>query len=163
VKSDSSTDSAQEIRIRPAGFDDIPQLLHHRRAMFAEMGEDDAGPLARMTETAEMYLRQALGHGCRGWVAETVEGRVVAGCLVVTVPWPGSPRDPSPRRAWILNMYTEPEWRRRGIARRLMETAVAWCRASGFAAVALHASENGRPLYEAMGFAPTNEMWLKLR
>src|SRR5437763_1772708 len=96
----------------------------------------------------------------RGWLAVTGGGRVVAGAGVTIVAWPGSVDDPRPCRAWVHNVYTEPEFRRLGLARRLMEAAVAWCRADGFASVNLHASVIGRPLYEAMGFEPTNEMRL---
>jgi hypothetical protein len=38
---------------------------------------------------------------------------------------------------------------------------VEWCRADGFHGVVLHASDEGRPLYESMGFQTTNEMRLK--
>jgi hypothetical protein len=44
-----------------------------------------------------------------------------------------------------------------------METVIAWCRSQGFVSVALHASRDGRPLYEALGFEPGNEMRLPLR
>ena len=44
-----------------------------------------------------------------------------------------------------------------------MKTMIDWCRKESFAAVYLHASKNGRPLYEAMGFKPTTEMRLDLR
>ena len=77
--------------------------------------------------------------------------------------WPGYPGENRGERAWILNMYTEPRARRRGIAKRLMEVMIEWCRARGFSAVSLHASEAGRPVYEAMGFVQTNEMRIKLR
>jgi len=40
---------------------------------------------------------------------------------------------------------------------------IAWCRAQGFAGVTLHASDQGRPLYESLSFEPTTEMRLKLR
>ena len=62
----------------------------------------------------------------------------------------------------ILNMYTEPEFRRRGLARMLMEKMIAWCREQGYNTVSLHASDKGRPLYEALGFRPTNELRLAL-
>jgi GNAT superfamily N-acetyltransferase len=62
----------------------------------------------------------------------------------------------------ILNMYVEREHRRRGIARALMEKMIAWCRENGFVSVGLHASDEGRPLYEQLGFEATNEMRLKL-
>jgi hypothetical protein len=40
---------------------------------------------------------------------------------------------------------------------------IEWCRAEGFAAVYLHASKDGRRLYESLGFEPTTEMQLKLQ
>jgi len=39
-----------------------------------------------------------------------------------------------------------------------METAIAWARAHGIARLVLHASPEGRPLYEQLGFEATNEM-----
>ncbi|MFZ3213728.1 MAG: GNAT family N-acetyltransferase, partial [Terriglobales bacterium] len=65
--------------------------------------------------------------------------------------------------AWILNVYTYPEYRRQGIARRLMQTMIGWCRQAGFQAVSLHTSDDGRPLHESLGFKPTEEMKLVLR
>jgi GNAT superfamily N-acetyltransferase len=154
----------EEIRIRPAGPQDIAHIVHHRRAMFADIGCEDTDALDAMQGTAERFLPAALAGGqYRGWLAETADGRVTAGAGIAIAAWPGSPGDPTPRRGWILNVYTEPEFRRRGIARRLMETVVAWCRDEGFRSVSLHASPFGRGLYEQMGFQPTNEMRLRLK
>jgi len=153
----------EEIRIRPASLDDLPHILHHRKAMFSDMGHQDAAILDRMRPTSETFLRDSMPKGAyRGWLAETAGGLIVAGGGIAIVPWPGSPDDPTPRRGWILNIYTEPEFRRRGIARQIMERIVAWCRAEGLLAVNLHASDFGRALYESMGFQPTNEMRLYL-
>ena len=62
----------------------------------------------------------------------------------------------------MLNVYTNPEHRGRGLARMLMEHILGWARAQGFATVELHASDEGRPLYEKLGFGQTNEMRLVL-
>ena len=67
-----------------------------------------------------------------------------------------------PRRGYLLNMYVEPTHRRRGLARVLVDEALFVCRASGVDAVSLHASDAGRPLYEALGFTSTNEMRITL-
>jgi hypothetical protein len=40
---------------------------------------------------------------------------------------------------------------------------ITWCKNEGLANVTLHASDDGRHLYETLGFEPTNEMRLKLR
>jgi GNAT superfamily N-acetyltransferase len=132
--------------------------------MFRDMGKGDDEAHRHMLVSAEAFLRDAMPGGrYRGWLAETREGAIAAGAGVTIVDWPGSPDDPAPRRGWIQNVYTEPGFRRRGLARLLMDEAVKWCRDEGFASISLHASDSGRPLYEAMGFRQTNEMrlWLK--
>jgi ribosomal protein S18 acetylase RimI-like enzyme len=69
---------------------------------------------------------------------------------------------PGARRGNILNVYTRPDCRRQGLARRLTGAAVEWCRSHGIATVILHASDDGRALYRSLGFQPTNEMRLTL-
>ena len=131
--------------------------------MFAEMGCTDERRLDQMQHGAEQYLWDALPNGTyRAWMAETDDGQVVSGGGIAIVPWPGSPDFPASRRGWILGIYTEPAFRRMGLARRIMETILEWCRAEGFAHVSLHASDNGRRLYESMGFRATNEMRIYL-
>jgi GNAT superfamily N-acetyltransferase len=153
-----------EIRIRAAALPDIPHVLHHRCSMFAEMGRGNAAEHARMVETTQAYLQRAMPSGKYvGWLAETAEGRVVAGAGVAMGDWPGSPDDPTGKRALVLNVYTEPEFRRQGIARRLMLAVIGWCRDEGLRTLSLHASDFGRALYEELGFRPTNEMRLYLK
>jgi GNAT superfamily N-acetyltransferase len=68
----------------------------------------------------------------------------------------------SPRRGNILNVYTAKTFRRRGLARWLMEAVLLWCRQNGIDTVILHASPAGKSLYESLGFEATNEMRLQL-
>jgi GNAT superfamily N-acetyltransferase len=141
---------------------DIEVVMHHRRSMFADMGSGDREALDGMEATSRPLFARALVDGSyRGWLAEEA-GRVVAGGGIIVLPYHSSPRDPRPRRAWIVNMYTERSHRRRGLARRLMEEMVRWCRARRMTAVYLHASDEGRALYESLGCTPTNEMSLRL-
>ncbi|MGH7561050.1 MAG: GNAT family N-acetyltransferase [Gemmatimonadales bacterium] len=62
------------------------------------------------------------------------------------------------RQALVLNVYTEPPWRRRGIARALMQRIIEWARAEQVDGLVLHAAPDGRVLYEELGFVATNEM-----
>ncbi len=66
------------------------------------------------------------------------------------------------RFAYVNGVFVYAEYRRRGIARRLMEMTVAWARERGCSQVRLRASDQGRPLYSALGFRPTSEMQLDL-
>jgi GNAT superfamily N-acetyltransferase len=153
-----------EIVIRPATVADAPFVVHQRRAMFADMGVGDPAGLDAMDATFAPYVTRALDDGTyRAWLAQTSDGRVVAGGGLIVHEWPARPGNPSdPRRAYILNVYTEPGYRGRGFARRIVQAIVDWCRAEGLGSVSLHASVFGKPLYESMGFEPTNEMRLKL-
>jgi len=155
---------SDDYTIRLATVTDAPIIVHQRRAMFTDMGLADSGDLDAMEATFAPYVRQALGNGSyHGWLAETDDGRVVAGGGLIVHEWPARPGNPSdPRRAYILNVYTEPDHRKQGLARRIMMTILACCRAEGLKAVSLHASAYGRPLYESLGFEQTNEMRLRL-
>lgn len=149
--------------IRQATLDDIPALLRHRQGMYEDMGYNDPKAMSAMVSSCKPYLAAALANGSlRGWLA-CVGEEVIAGGVVLISPWPSHPYDGQCRRATILNMFTDPAFRRQGIARRLMQTMIDWCRKEGFVHVALHASDKGRPLYETLGFEPTNEMRLDLR
>ena len=153
-----------EIRIREACAGDLKHILHHRLAMFEEMGFRDAAVIDRVEAVSREYFEEALRAGTYlGWMAEDSNGQVVGGGGIVVADWPGFPGEDHAKRAWILNMYTEPRARRQGVARKLMQAMIEWYRREGYGSVSLHASAAGRPLYENMGFQPTNEMSLKLK
>lgn len=144
--------------IRMATLADLPLLLRYRRAMAEEMDTPDPASVERMIAALEPYLRTAIPEGrWHAWIAEP------GGCgAVEVVQWVPSRLDPTPRRAWIHSVYIEPAFRRRGIGRQLTQTMVAWCREQGFRSIYLHASDQGRLLYESLGFEPSSEMRLKL-
>lgn len=51
-----------------------------------------------------------------------------------------------------MNMYTRPEYRRRGIASLMLECLMKEIRSRGITKVTLEATDAGRPLYEKYGF-----------
>jgi GNAT superfamily N-acetyltransferase len=151
------------ILMREATLDDIPEIVRQRRAMYEDMDYKNPEALAAMVATSAAYLSEALPAGSfRAWLAVSGE-RIVGGGAIVISPWPSHPYDGQSRRATILNVYTYPKHRKKGIGRQLMLTMIDWCRREDFAFVSLHASKDGRHLYESLGFEPTNEMRLNLR
>ena len=151
-----------DVRIREAGSADLETILHHRRSMFRDMGEGTVEQLDRMVEVARPWVARALADGSyRHWLAIDSSGAVAGGGGVLLSPWPANPHDPCTERAVILNVYTEVEFRRRGIAERVMQTMLVWIKTYSLRSVNLHASEEGRALYEKLGFVQTNEMRLR--
>lgn len=152
-----------DIRIREATVADIPEILRQRRRMYEDMHYSDSAALTTANALTAEYLKKAIPDGTfRAWLACDNDCAVAGGAVLISE-WPAHPYDLECRRATILNVYTDPEFRRRGIARQLMQTIIAWCKQEGFARVTLHASENGRHVYESLGFEASNEMRLKLR
>jgi len=148
------------VTIRTATPDDLEIILEHRISMFREMGYHEQH-LAHVNAVSREYFREALVNGgYHAVLAEVDRAGAVGGGGVLVAAWPGSAHRTQPRRPWILNIYVHPEFRRQGIARAIMNELIEWCRGQGFDCVCLHASDQGRPLYEQLGFRATNEMRL---
>ncbi len=153
-------------RIRRATAADAGVLARHRAEMFRDMGELPASVYDTLIDAARAYLTQAVTDGRYvGWVAELDAGsrEVVGGAglqLRELLPRPDVARERLVRgpQGLIVNVYTERAWRRKGVADALMRELLQWCRGNGIESVVLHASDDGRPLYEKLGFRPTNEM-----
>jgi len=138
--------------------------MHQRRRMFLDMGRKDDEKLAASMLTSRAFFSERLLNGqYQAWFVESAPGRVIAGAGVIVFDYHSSPLDPTPKRPMVVNVYTDPSYRRQGIARKLMESIIEWCRSEGFGSMLLHASDEGKPLYESLGFKPTNEMRLMLR
>lgn len=104
--------------------------------------------------------RDELARGAqRGWIAEA-DGRVVACALLIWWEMPPNFTQLRRRRGLVTSVYTLPEYRRQGVARRLMVQLVAEARALGVQRLVLWASDMARPLYEDLGFGPSDGLEL---
>lgn len=65
--------------------------------------------------------------------------------------------NPTGKKAYIMNMYTNPNYRRQGIAYKTLDLLVADARKKGIIAISLEATEMGRSLYEKYGFLKMND------
>lgn len=66
------------------------------------------------------------------------------------------------KKAYIMNMYTAPEYRRQSIAFHTLDLLVKDAREQGVSQIALEATDMGWPLYEKYGFLKIeDEMELK--
>jgi GNAT superfamily N-acetyltransferase len=148
--------------ITRATVDDVETITAHRRNMFVDMGHRDTGLLDGMCADFRGWLRPRLESGeYLGWFV-TEGDEPVSGLGLWLMDWLPHVIGPKSPRGNIVNVYTRPESRRKGMARALMAAALDWCRDNRVASVILHASPDGKPLYEAFGFKPTNEMRLLL-
>jgi GNAT superfamily N-acetyltransferase len=149
--------------IRDATAADIAPIVRHRLRMFADMG------VAIDTEAVSAAFAAWLGIHLpdgtyRAWLVEH-RGHVVAGGGIIALTWPPGPRDLSGRLPIVYNIYTEPAHRRHGLARAIMQAIHAWCLEAGYGTVGLAASDEGRTLYESLGYreSPRPYMFVTLQ
>ncbi len=148
--------------IRRASSDDLNTLVEHRRAMFFDMGYLDQAALDSMAAKCHDWLLTRMNRGeYLAWLAIASDQSIVAGTGLWLMDWPPHMVG-SGVRGNILNVYTAVEHRRLGLAGELVNAAMQWCRSNGVDVVVLHASLDGRRLYESMGFVVSNEMRIRL-
>jgi GNAT superfamily N-acetyltransferase len=155
--------------IRLATLADLELISWHRARMFQDMGE----LLPELFETFRRQSRDKLHRMFErgeyiGWLIspENEPEHVVAGAGVQLREVPPHPQTNangkidivSGRQAIIQNVFTEPQWRRRGLAALLIKRIIDWSRDDGVDSLVLHASDEGRALYERLGFIATSEM-----
>jgi len=161
VKSSAQfTYTACMLETRLATAADAPLITAHRRAMFAAMGSTPASILDAMSRNFQPWVARMIAEGkYMGWITEDT-GRPVASAGLLVLDWPPHPLDlGSEHRGYLLNVYVEPEFRKRGLAHALVDRCLAEAHRRGLRVVALHSSDAARSIYEALGFRTTNEMF----
>jgi GNAT superfamily N-acetyltransferase len=144
---------------RLATPDDAPVLAEMRRRMFVSMGKPNDERMKRVVEAFTLWVADAIRRDIYvGCLVETATRQPIANAGLLLLEWPPNLRDLGLVRGYILNVWTEPEHRRKGIARGLMETVMAEARRRRIRVLTLHASDQGRQVYEKLGFRTSREM-----
>lgn len=148
------------LETRTATPDDAKVITHHRRRMFVDAGRADNQVLDVMARNFEPWVAKTIENGRYiGWLTSDGD-RVVAGAGLMIHDWAPHPLDPnSSHRGYLLNVYVEPEYRRRKLASHLIELALAEARRRRIRVISLHSTEVAHRLYESNGFRSTNEMF----
>ena len=152
--------------IRRAATSDIERLAFLRVELLMEMGgrrgDDDAKELAG---AARSYFESSIPtEAFVAFVAE-MDGEIVGMSGIVIHSNPPVFGNPEGKEAYIMNMYTLPAHRHKGIATRLFEDSLRFIKLKEIRSVWLRASRFGKPLYKKFGFKGSSEyeyMELKL-
>ena len=150
------------ITYQRAGLEQLDLLVRTRvEVLRAANLLDDDEDMSEVEAASREYYREALRDGTHtALLAFHGDDFVAAGGVSFYRVMPTF-HNPTGCKAYIMNMYVRPAFRRRGIATRLLDLLVNDARRRGIRSIALEATTAGRPLYEKYGFVPMmNEMEL---
>ncbi len=138
---------------RRATLKDIDELVECRLEMRLER---EAGNMAMGIEEFRSrnydYFKNHLpDNSFISWIALD-EGNIVATSGLCFFSAPPTFSNPSGNTAYVMNIYTKPGYRNRGLASKLMGHIIREAKSRKCGKLTLHASDMGRPIYEKLGF-----------
>lgn len=134
---------------RKADMKDISQLVQLRKIQLIDEGLE---PINNIDDELQQFFESKLKDGSLiSWVAEE-DGTIVATSGVCFYQYPPSYSNPSGKVAYVTNMYTKNQHRGKGIASDLLKLVVDEAKKQGCKTARLHASKQGKPIYERFGF-----------
>lgn len=152
--------------LRKATLNDIDKLIEFRIEFLREIQDPLLNSEMEIFRKSikEFFLNKMKCNEFMAWLAE-VDDDIIATSGLSFLQKPPHFINITGEYAYIMNMYTKPEWRRKGIGSALLEKLFEEIKSRGIQSIVLHATLGGRPLYEKYGFRENDgdkEMILKL-
>ena len=113
---------------------------------------DDSVDMSEVEAASREYYKKALADGTHTAVLVMDGDSFVGAGGVSYYEIMPTYHNPSGKKAYIMNMYTNPAYRRQGIAFKTLDTLVKNAKSRGITHITLEATDMGRPLYEKYGF-----------
>lgn len=141
------------ITYRKMTSEDIKLLTETRiQVLRAANKLEESVDMTVVEQQSEEYYRTALAEGSHvAYLVFDGERFIGAGGVSFFKVMP-TYHNPTGEKAYIMNMYTDPEYRRKGIAYKTLDLLVKEAKLRGIECITLEATEMGRPLYEKYGF-----------
>ncbi|WP_293058707.1 GNAT family N-acetyltransferase [Okeania sp. SIO2B3] len=154
----------ENLNIRTANLSEYHIIAEHLYKMWQALGVPIDSIESNWLEITKEYIdnaREKLFY--QGFIAE-VDNKIVGSvsCQIFSGLYPNILKAEYRKYGYIWGVYVEANYRRQGIAKKLMEEAIAYLKSLSCTKAILHASPQGKPLYSHLGFDKSNEMRLDL-
>lgn len=150
------------ITISKASNHDIQTLVDMRIRFALELSgikpEEDIKKLKQ--QLFNYFSKATLNNICISFIA-TSEGQAVGIGSMQVREAPGNFRNPSGKWGYLMNMYTLPEYRRKGICQRILTLLMEEGKKVGITAFELHATQSGEIVYQQHGFKLTKDLSMR--
>ena len=141
------------MKAEKARNEDAGALVQLRLDYLAEdHGGLDEKDKALIRQRLPLFFQTHLNKDCICYIVRE-QDMIVSCAFLLVVEKPMSPAFISGKTGTVLNVYTRPEFRHRGCAKRIMERLIADAETMGLDSVELKATDAGYALYRSMGFA----------
>lgn len=135
-----------------ATIEDIGVLTDLRIAYLNEdLGVISNENLELMQVSLPSYYEKHLNKDLMAYVARD-EMDIVSCAFLLIVEKPMSPSFFTGKTGTVLNVYTKPDYRKKGYAKKLITTMLEDAKAEGLSIIELKATEDGYSLYKSVGF-----------
>ena len=143
---------------RRATIDDLNELVRTRIEVLRAANKlDESVDMSKVERQSKDYYEKALADGSHtAYLVYDGDTFIGAGGVSYFRVMP-TYHNPSGEKAYIMNMYTAPEYRRKGIAFKTLDLLVRAAKERNVKAISLEATDMGRPLYEKYGFVKMND------
>lgn len=143
-----------------ATIDDLDLLMKSRFEMLKVVNElaDDYEFSKELTDSTEEFFKHT------DQTTILVRDKEIIGCATICyIDVMPTFSHPTGKRSHLMNVYVNDNYRRQGIASKMIDILVEEAKARGVTEISLDATDSGRPLYENYGFGPSPEcMIMKL-
>ncbi|MEK5186753.1 GNAT family N-acetyltransferase [Solibacillus sp. FSL R5-0449] len=137
------------MEFRLATTEDMEILIDLRKRLLVEEGQTVSSNIDEQLRS--FFDKQLNSNQFVQWIIEE-EKRAIATGGIQFISFPPSYSNPTGIRGYILNMYTVPESRGRGLAKQLVERLLAEAQERNVHHIFLISSPMGKPLYKKIGF-----------
>lgn len=146
------------ITYKQANLDDIELLVKSRIIVLREANHlDDSADMSEVKAQSYDYYRKAILNGeCIVYLVFDDDKLVGCGGVSFFRVMPTC-HNPTGKKAYLMNIYTSPEYRRKGIAYKTLDLLIKATREMGINHITLEATAMGRPMYEKYGFTKMND------
>ncbi len=148
-----------------ASLSDVPELVRLRIGyLTADFGALDPQQELDLWRELPAYFELHLDDDLLAFVARDEDSGAIVSCAwLLLVTKPPSPRFPHGQTGTLFNVFTVPEHRRKGLARQVMLRLIDAAYDLNLDVLELHATEDGYPLYQALGFEDDSSTHVAMR
>lgn len=138
--------------------DDVSILVENRILFATELaGSLEESVVQSLRKQMLQYFAKAtVDNSCISFIARC-DGAVAGIGSVHLREMPGNVKNPSGKWGYIMNMYTAPEFRRKGVCSTIVNALVEEATLYGVTGFELHATPEGEMVYKQEGFIQHNE------